>query len=734
MLIKHIRQSSLFTVETVEKSTSDDQNIHRIVAKNDVSEEIHLIDVFDEIAWPIPYSFEQIQRNLDLNLLVPLPPNQDPFANLRRQSIHFTENDLRLRDEAWEAVQLMLEMSPNNELLNQISRTEIFKEVAKTLHVTTKSLRKYIRKYWRQGMHKNALLGKTSTCGGKGKPRVYTQKNGRWNKKEKKEGHVITQPLTMEDQLKILSSIKKHYLKPTKISLTDAYDLTMLEHYSERIYDADKKLIDIEPYPPERRPTEHQFRYLYKKFRDPVQEKILREGRRAYHLKYRAILKDSIRFAPGPLSVGQIDPTLANMYLVSRLNRANGAGRPTLYLLQDVFSRLIVGFILTFGHASWHVGAGTFVNMFTNKEKLCRKFGVNYNPHEWPHVPGDMFQKIVADNGEFESINADYLTSVLNATLTNTMPHRPDDKGIVERALWAVEQECFKYLPGYVPHDHQRGDPDYRLQACLTLPELTKILIEYIIYYNNSRWMPRYPLSDAMLADGVEPYPADIWRWGMENITGTPEFHEPAEVCQNILPVVEGSVTGKGFYLEGLYYGNDNEFERNLFSTARIDGREKRNMVLDPFDASEISVELEKDQPMISYPLMPRTGNDFYTGWDWGEVVIEQDRQDVQFLDSETKRMKGRLFNIATRLEVVNQAKMETKAASKGKTKSSRVSNISENRKLEHEAEKLNADFSSPTPIKGEQSTTDQPARPYDPPADYTEQLDRNYRKHEGSE
>ena len=44
----------------------------------------------------------------------------------------------------------------------------------------------------------------------------------------------------------------------------------------------------------------------------------------------------------------QIDATIADVYLVSRLNRLHVIGRPTIVVIIDVFSRMIVGVCIRF--------------------------------------------------------------------------------------------------------------------------------------------------------------------------------------------------------------------------------------------------------------------------------------------------------------------------------------------------------------------------------------------------
>ena len=57
--------------------------------------------------------------------------------------------------------------------------------------------------------------------------------------------------------------------------------------------------------------------------------------------------------ANGPGSLYQIDATKDDIYLVSRTDRNRIIGRPVVYLVQDVFSRLIAGIAVTLEGPSW---------------------------------------------------------------------------------------------------------------------------------------------------------------------------------------------------------------------------------------------------------------------------------------------------------------------------------------------------------------------------------------------
>jgi hypothetical protein len=67
------------------------------------------------------------------------------------------------------------------------------------------------------------------------------------------------------------------------------------------------------------------------------------------------------------------------------------------------------------------------------------------------------------------------LINNLNITIENTSPYRGDFKGIVERFFRTINERIESFLPGAIMKDYRkRGDPDYRLEAKLTLKEKQK--------------------------------------------------------------------------------------------------------------------------------------------------------------------------------------------------------------------------------------------------------------------
>src|SRR5699024_7562734 len=132
-------------------------------------------------------------------------------------------------------------------------------------------------------------------------------------------------------------------------------------------------------------------------------ELITRLGSRNYYQNHRTIIGDSTQDAGlGPGTLWQIDATQFDVYLVSSINRNIIVGRPTLILVVDVFSRMIVGLNVTLESFNSYTGAMVaLANAMLPKEDYCKQFGISLYRNEWDvHcVP----QRVFADRGELNN-------------------------------------------------------------------------------------------------------------------------------------------------------------------------------------------------------------------------------------------------------------------------------------------------------------------------------------------
>src|SRR5699024_11268974 len=89
--------------------------------------------------------------------------------------------------------------------------------------------------------------------------------------------------------------------------------------------------------------TYYKFYYWFKKLEHPKKYIQFRKSTKEYELKHRPMLANSKSETNGPGTRFQIDATIADIYLVSSLDVNKVIGRPVIYAVLDVYSRIITG-------------------------------------------------------------------------------------------------------------------------------------------------------------------------------------------------------------------------------------------------------------------------------------------------------------------------------------------------------------------------------------------------------
>ena len=193
-------------------------------------------------------------------------------------------------------------------------------------------------------------------------------------------------------------------------------------------------------------PSIRQFRYWYQKDKDLKNEIQKRKGEAEYNLNSRSVLGKSDYGLMGPGSKYQIDATVGDIYLVSQFGRSNIIGRPVLYFVIDVFSRMVTGMYVGLEGPSWVGAMMAISNAASDKVSYCQAYGICITDEEWPchHIPA----AILGDRGEMESKNADNLVSMLGIRIENAPPYRADLKGIIEQHFRTINTNATVLLPG----------------------------------------------------------------------------------------------------------------------------------------------------------------------------------------------------------------------------------------------------------------------------------------------
>lgn len=517
---------------------------------------------------------------------------------------------IQTRDRLWGSIREAAQCEPD--VYEPSLRAELLRKAEQDSGIKMQNLYKVLGRYWKRGKVPDALLPDFRNCG---KSRDPYSGSGRRNGRPKQEG-APGKKLTRDDLQCFLAAVQKYYLDGKKVTLSDTYGFMLTDSYSVHREGQEPEL-----FPADEIPSFPQFRYWYYRNRDILKEVREREGERSYQLNNRAVTGRTEEVLRGPGSAGQIDATIADVFLVRQNDRSAIVGRPTLYFVKDAATRMIMGMHVTLDPPSWRSAAMAIMNTAEDKVKYCRSFGIEISPEEWPcqHLPGT----ILADRGEMEGSIADCLVMELGVTIENAPPYRGDLKGIIEKNFHLIDLAMTDLLPGKVKKDFgQRCTQDYRLDARLDIRQFTAIVIRCVLFYNNSHYMEYFERTPKMKQMGVLPVPREIWNFGIRYQVGVPRWVEPEKVRFSLLPKDHASITEHGISFRGMYYTCSTAVSEHWYEQARTAGVRMVTAAYDPRNAAFIYILVSQDKVPVECRLVSH--NETYSGIQHAEIASEQ--------------------------------------------------------------------------------------------------------------
>ncbi|MBX7223322.1 MAG: DDE-type integrase/transposase/recombinase [Blastocatellia bacterium] len=652
------------------------QWIERLLWINPEGTEVALIRVDDPQALPVFRSRQELEMALAGVEAVVLERDPDLVQAPPEETL--SARHRHLRDRAWAVIGPLVE-DPERRILHPSGRGPVLNQLATTTGFTKMTLYQWLRRYWQGGQTPNALLPRFHRCGGKGKEKqISERKRGRPNKSTQVTGTPVGINVDEEVKRKFRQGIRKFYETKDGRPLLQAYHYT-LEHYFHRGFELHNDVwVKVLP-PAGELPTYTQFRYWYEKEKDLTRSLTRREGKRAFELRRRAVLGETTQMAFGPGSIYQIDATIADVHLVSSLDRSRLIGRPVLYLVVDVFSRMIVGFHVGLEGPDWNSARLALENAFSDKVPVCRELGIQMTAEDWPcrHLP----EGLLADRSELLSRQADRLASHFNIRVLNTPPYRADWKPVVERSFRLSNDTFIHWIPGAVRARPEPGGADPRLAATLDLRQFRKLLALSILDHNQRHRMNWYRMDEFLIADQVEPYPLELWNWGMQHRTGHLRVMPLETIRRFLLTAGEASVTPRGIRFQGLSYVCDLAIREQWFVRARLEGTWKVPVIYDPRNLGTIFLNFPTEPAVEACTLLET--EQMFAGRDWYEVqdyfaLRHQAQEQAHSADQQAKAV----FHAQVE-QILTEAAGQTSPAVKEVTKNRRLRDLRKNRKAE---------------------------------------------------
>ena len=526
-----------------------DDKCFRILWTDERNDLVARIAIKDKRGMPELMSFEAMFSLVGEGVVT--KSDHDPYSGWPLES-SLSEVVKNKRDGNWLTIESLVRSEPD--IFFPEPRSRLLREKSDDTGVALATLYKFLRRYWQRGLCKNALLPDYRNCGSRGQPREA----GRAKRGRPSLDRNLIRGMNIDenalDNIKV--SLKRYYLDDQgkrryqngkKTTLAFAHRQMLKQFYSDLNHETGELELRSEY------PLLATFRYRASRLVDLKDKKRSRLGATNYEKDHRPILGTSNMQVLGPGSRFQIDATIGDVYLVSRMRRHQIVGRPTIYLISDVFSRMIVGMYVGLENPSWTGAMAAIANAASDKVAYCEQYGIEIGPDDWPcaHLPS----VILGDRAELLGRNSNRLITELGLTVENSAPYRADWKGIVERTFNTIQAEFEPYVDGYVHKDFKsRTGRDYRLDAKWDIHQFTRVMILLVLRHNSAHRIRGYDFEQDMVQDDVPPIALDIWNWGIHNRSGALKLRDEKEVKVALMPQGKGLVTRRGIVFKNCHY------------------------------------------------------------------------------------------------------------------------------------------------------------------------------------
>lgn len=646
----------------------DDGTRHRVL-RVDVEDDgeqgvAWLIHLDSTLALPYEVPLEALRsefREIAPENRTPAPAKSSTNTELAPFARTASPASIRLSQRAYERIEPLVD---DPDIFVPSKRNQLLKQrAAEPGSGTPKTLLKDLRNWWQGGQTQDALLGRYAFSG---RPdSVGTA--GRGSKTA--DGHKPYQ-LTQQD-LDFMREVIEDYYFDKKVRRTLTATLQHL-HETKYVYTDGNGVQCLLPL--RESPSYRQLKHFLDKRYPKAEQLSRRKGKKRFAQEDRST-EGSIQLeCHGVGHIYEFDATIVDVPLVSSGDRSAIVGKPTLYLIIDRYSRLIVGFYLGFENASYSAAVQAILSIGEDKEELCRKLGIPYDPADWP-AHGILPEQFLADQGELMHKKARRIARSMRCTISNVPGLRPDWKPLVECGFMMLHQIIAPDTPAYVPDAEQRKRRAVNRdsEVCQNLHEFLVVIVSAIIAHNKTM-QTGYPLSVAQVADGVRPIPRELFVHGIRRRMGQLDRMDLEKVRSELMPRAEATVTEDGIRFENMYYSCPEATSRGWL----IEGRRKRKPLTIAFDyrlVDEIIV-YAPDGSGQSFVATLTKDSCMFEGW--AQADVKRHFAAVAQLTKDAPEVKRQArFEYRSRTKpVIDASQAEMKDAVRGRSRSSRRKDI----------------------------------------------------------
>lgn len=509
---------------------------------------------------------------LNTNIVHTIAPKEiEPFFQNNQNNVAI---DL-IPDKEWKNALFRYNIVTNI-LENKLSTLEI-KEIAKRNNIHYSTIYRWIKKY--NSNNQIIALSTQKKTGGKNKSRLNVE----------------------VDEI-INDFITNLYLNSSKKSIKK-----LVREINMRCKELDLKA-----------PHENTIRNRLKNLSE---EEVLkaRYGNKARRDKFEPI-RGNFPGADYPLSIVQLDHTCVDIILVDELYR-KPFRRPYLTIAIDVFSRMVVGFHLSFDPPG-AMGTGLCIaNSILSKESILEKYELDA---EWP-CWGTM-KTLHLDNAK------EFRGNMLKKACQNygiNIEHRPVATphwgGHVERLLGTFSKEIHNLSGSTFSNINERENYNSIEKASLTISEFEKWLVIYIVnIYHQKK-------HSGIMMSPLEKFKNGIFGINGEMGTGLPpKLVNERRVRLDFMPFVERTIQEYGVLIDHITYYSD-VLRKYIHSKEDYGKYSKKQKFIFKRDPRDISIIYFYDPNLNDYYDIPYrdTSKPPMSIWEYNETISRLQKNNI---------------------------------------------------------------------------------------------------------
>lgn len=523
---------------------------------------------------------------------------------------------------------IMQEYGPLYEKLYGKTTKTNLKKTMEDLGIQRDAAWRAIRRFLQSGLDMAAIVDGRSLRSGKRNPYKYSKKTGHPTMNALGKGV----PLTDEIRTYFDEAIKDFLIGRAKTK-KDAY-MTMIEkHFINE--EETPTGIRVSVLPDNLRPTLKQF-LNYTRVRVPQEEidKAKTSAREQRNNK-RLLLSDNLQGVMGPGDLWEVDECEIDLSLVSVENPSVTVGRPIVYVMIDVYTRMIVAYSVAFDNNSVLGITNCFLNLLDDKQELCNRFGIQIGANEWPSKILPL--RLRSDYGaEYISHAMDTICCKLGVAKELVSPATGSLKGQVEQLFHQIHAAQNSLLEGKGLIE-KRYDSNHHQEATLNIQEFEAVLLTYIVGHNR-KYMEKYPLTKDMRQQNVEPCPIDLWKYGV-SLNGSPRpITNEVMFRHSLLLPVKASVGRAGITFKGLFYINlqDEALLRDMYLASTHGKKKLESACIDPRNIGHLYY-IREGKLMTASLNYKKTGMKEYEGMTLSEYnALHNKKKDDDAIGRET--------------------------------------------------------------------------------------------------